>query len=269
MARTDTLPHFLTDVADAIRTKTGSSETIQASSFDTEIANISGGAPYTELLCIKNSDNDTGGTFNDNHWTYTPRINTKITVGDNTLRVRVKCQLDASETNLSKRRLDGFIIGGHGYSSNDNYGLGDLYLDNTQIKLFWGGNKAVNTGLYYTMNGGNNFMKNIVTIDYTATKDTYSCTLEDGGIETMATVSHDTFYPNNTELYLFGRGADTQYMFYGKIFYCQIWVDNILVRDFIPVLDNANRPCMYDKVTKAFFYKTSVDDRDFGYETIE
>lgn len=43
MARTDTLPHFLTDVADAIRTKTGGSGTIQASTFDTAISNISGG----------------------------------------------------------------------------------------------------------------------------------------------------------------------------------------------------------------------------------
>jgi hypothetical protein len=47
MARTDTLNHFLTDVADAIRTKTGSAAAITASSFDTEIENIptSGGDP--------------------------------------------------------------------------------------------------------------------------------------------------------------------------------------------------------------------------------
>ena len=43
MARIDTLPHFLTDVADAIRTKAGTSGTIQASSFDTAIANIPSG----------------------------------------------------------------------------------------------------------------------------------------------------------------------------------------------------------------------------------
>ena len=49
MARTDTLPHFLTDVADAIRAKTGSSDTIQASTFDTAIANIpSGGGGIEE-----------------------------------------------------------------------------------------------------------------------------------------------------------------------------------------------------------------------------
>lgn len=46
MARTDTLTNFLTDVADAIRTKTGSADTIPAEDFDTEIENIpSGGGP--------------------------------------------------------------------------------------------------------------------------------------------------------------------------------------------------------------------------------
>ena len=40
MARVDSLGHFLTDVADAIRAKAGTSGTIQASTFDTAIANI-------------------------------------------------------------------------------------------------------------------------------------------------------------------------------------------------------------------------------------
>ena len=47
MARTDTLPHFLSDVADAIRTKKGSEDTIQASDFDTEIENLPGGGSVT------------------------------------------------------------------------------------------------------------------------------------------------------------------------------------------------------------------------------
>lgn len=45
MARTDTLGHYLSDIADAIRTKGGTSASIQASAFDTAIANLpSGGA---------------------------------------------------------------------------------------------------------------------------------------------------------------------------------------------------------------------------------
>ena len=43
MARTDNLTNFLTDVADAIRSKKGTSGVIPASSFDTEIESISGG----------------------------------------------------------------------------------------------------------------------------------------------------------------------------------------------------------------------------------
>lgn len=48
MARTDTLPHFLTDVANAIRTAEGSSGTITASDFDTRIEALSGSGEETE-----------------------------------------------------------------------------------------------------------------------------------------------------------------------------------------------------------------------------
>ena len=40
MARTDTLNNFLTDVANSIRTKKGTNDTILASNFDTEIESI-------------------------------------------------------------------------------------------------------------------------------------------------------------------------------------------------------------------------------------
>ena len=40
MARTDTLRHFLTDVANSIRNKKGTTDTIIASNFDTEIDSI-------------------------------------------------------------------------------------------------------------------------------------------------------------------------------------------------------------------------------------
>lgn len=58
MARTDNLTNYLTDVADAIRTKTGSQATIQASSFDTEIEDI-------ETI-------DDGFVVEDNEYSYTP-----------------------------------------------------------------------------------------------------------------------------------------------------------------------------------------------------
>lgn len=59
MARTDTLGNFLTDVADAIRTKKGSSDTILASDFDTEIENLpsGGGADLSEYFVTEITEN--------------------------------------------------------------------------------------------------------------------------------------------------------------------------------------------------------------------
>lgn len=53
MARTDTLTHFLTDIASAIRKKKGSNSTISAADFDTEINNIASPAnlKFTSYNC--------------------------------------------------------------------------------------------------------------------------------------------------------------------------------------------------------------------------
>lgn len=66
MARTDTLTNYLTDIADAIREKTGSSETIQASSFDTAIENIpsGGGEPNWSEIGYSNAPDYVMTAFN-------------------------------------------------------------------------------------------------------------------------------------------------------------------------------------------------------------
>ena len=58
MARTDTLGNFLTDVATAIREKKGTTDTIPASNFDTEISSIQTGAssPITKGIIINACD---------------------------------------------------------------------------------------------------------------------------------------------------------------------------------------------------------------------
>ena len=64
MARTDTLGNFLTDVATAIRNKKGTTGTILASNFDTEIASIESGVDINEYL----SDKITKGTSSSGGW---------------------------------------------------------------------------------------------------------------------------------------------------------------------------------------------------------
>ena len=67
MARTNTLGNFLTDVADAIREKKGTTDTILASNFDTEIASIESGVDINEYL----SDTITKGTSSSGGWVKT------------------------------------------------------------------------------------------------------------------------------------------------------------------------------------------------------
>ena len=80
MARIDTLANFITDIATAIKAKTGKTDPITPANFDTEINSIQGGdsgdtlAPlangYTRLLCIES----TGSQY----------ITTDLMVSDNT-----------------------------------------------------------------------------------------------------------------------------------------------------------------------------------------
>ena len=45
-----------------------------------------------------------------------------------------------------------------------------------------------------------------------------------------------------------------------KIYYFQIYDNDTLVRDFVPVLDYNGVPCMFDKVTETFFYNQGTGD---------
>lgn len=56
MARIDNINNFLTDVADSIRTKTGKSNKIPASSFDTEIASITTSEDLDTELATYNTE---------------------------------------------------------------------------------------------------------------------------------------------------------------------------------------------------------------------
>ena len=64
MARIDNLTNFLSDVASAIREKKGTTDTILASNFDTEIASIESGVDINEYL----SDTITKGTSSSGGW---------------------------------------------------------------------------------------------------------------------------------------------------------------------------------------------------------
>lgn len=50
----------------------------------------------------------------------------------------------------------------------------------------------------------------------------------------------------------------------GKLYYCQILDNGVLVRDFRPALDSNGVACLYDKVTKKYFYNSGTGT--FNYQ---
>lgn len=200
----------------------GDTEIVKAYKGDTVIYEKGEQPEYTEVNYLENPG-----------YCY---IQTGVIINDNKLRVQMKVK---ENTNYH----EGFPLGGY----NGSYGMGDIYGDkeNYYWYFYYGNNPSIQTNLVY-----NPYEVDTYTLDYTLTKDTYSLTSNgetDSGTRT-------SFVPTNSELYMFRRGTDASYEHVGRIYYCKIYVDDVLVRDYIPVLDANSVPCMYDKVSKQYFY---------------
>jgi hypothetical protein len=94
------------------------------------------------------------------------------------------------------------------------------------------------------------------TIDYTK-----MCEIETQGSnyiydkKTISVAPLDFSVSNNLSIILFARQTvNVNRNSSAKIKYFQIYENNILVRDMIPVLDKNGIACMYDKINKKFYY---------------
>ena len=85
----------------------------------------------------------------------------------------------------------------------------------------------------------------------------------DGGIEVKSTDKNHGDW-NTSTILLFACGVENKYNFLGRIYTASLYDDNNLVRDFIPVKDANGVCCMFDKVTKQFFYSQGTGN--FGGE---
>lgn len=60
-------------------------------------------------------------------------------------------------------------------------------------------------------------------------------------------------------LYLFAFNYQTPTEFGSlKMYYCKLYENDILIHDYIPVLDNDGVPCLYDKITNTFAYNNGT-----------
>ena len=87
------------------------------------------------------------------------------------------------------------------------------------------------------------------------------------GTKTFSVSEYGDFV-SDYNMYLFAHNKSGNVDDKGKlrIYYCKIYDNSVLVRDFIPVLDENNVPCMYDKVTKDYFY--NIGSGTFSYGTL-
>lgn len=71
---------------------------------------------------------------------------------------------------------------------------------------------------------------------------------------------------SNSNIYLFGicRNKSLVRLDDVRIYSCKMYIDDVLVRDFISCIDNNNRPCMYDLVSQTPFYNQGTGEFLYG-----
>ena len=96
-------------------------------------------------------------------------------------------------------------------------------------------------------------------------------------------IINDSVYSSNMSLisnkakytsYLFARHQivisgtvavnDAYAPFIGRVYFLKLYDNDVLVRDYIPVLDANGRPCMFDKVSKTCFYNQGTGEFLYG-----
>ena len=94
---------------------------------------------------------------------------------------------------------------------------------------------------------------NAIEIDWNKNVINYSI---DGKNTQTLKVESNNFKPCN--MYLFGSGKTSVGVM--RLYYLQIYDNDILVRDFIPVLDEDGIPSLYDSVENKFYYNVGTGE---------
>lgn len=93
------------------------------------------------------------------------------------------------------------------------------------------------------------------------TTNTYDAVIN----STVYSGSYSGVNGNNRSLYLFSiNHVSATYIGKMRIYDIKIVIDNAAVRDFIPILDNNDVPCMYDRVSKQLFYNQGTGTFLYG-----
>lgn len=112
------------------------------------------------------------------------------------------------------------------------------------------------TWAYQLNNSGKKSFTLTQGVDYTLELTNSSLKIDDATYTFTATT-----YTSSYPIHIF-HGNDR----YGKLklYYMKIYSNNVLIRDFIPVLDVDGTPCLYDKVGDKFYYNSGTGTFSYG-----
>lgn len=102
--------------------------------------------------------------------------------------------------------------------------------------------------------------KCVLNNQYVLETDRYTITLNG---ETMGTFNATNYFQTDGNLYMFTVDTTTGAVAGNavgsiRMYYFKIYENNVLVRDFIPVIDSNGVPCMYDKIDQRFYYNAGA-----------
>lgn len=197
---------------------------------------------YTEILYLES--------------TGTEYINTGVYGNSN-----IDVEIDANLTDIS---IDNGIYGSQVDASTSRNKLAYLYNTGGASVTYWF--YFANNNYAYAPTYNNSFYLDrhvYKTLKYDFYIDGSKVLLSYFGTESEKTTPFTTTIP----MYLFAvndNNTDTILKGKSKIYSCKIWDNGVLVRDYIPVLDENNTPCLYDKITEEFFYNAGTGTFNYG-----
>lgn len=81
----------------------------------------------------------------------------------------------------------------------------------------------------------------------------FTLTADNGFSTTLTHPGTGESFPTDKNLFIFAKDTSVDFCS-AKLYYCKIWDNGVLVRDFIPAIDTLEKPCLYDKVSRTCFY---------------
>lgn len=206
-----------------------STDTTNGTIKDTCNVTVTGGkGTYTDVECITSN----GTQYIDTE--VIPTANTKVVM----------------DANWTYRRQYDHLFGA------DNM----IKLQSGADPKFFGG--QLGKGFTGTVNSEDNFnmygTRHKFTLD---NKAPYKCKIDENTYSLSPGGSSPT---NNVKLLLLSgyrdkSSVETSYCGIASIYACQIYENNTLIRDYIPVLDDHNIACLYDKINSKFYYSATTD----------